>query len=238
MYPLHWLLEAAMPRLTEAEERFRATEDADGVRRIAAETRHTLRQSAMSLSGPPPDLPAGFGSPRSLAGLAGKLNSTGSHEAFSRFYYKVARDLAAYGAPPKPKDDPPMPQHLRLPACARNEPHSLIAWTAMMSDLLYPGVPLLLFRPTGESWVDIVVGEPRTPQLFCLLAGLEALPAATDVPYNLDPSVMEIAGRKLSEWSQGEGTLDPSYLRCDEAPAANAAGFKQILGGVKSLFGR
>lgn len=68
----------------------------------------------------------------------------------------------------------------RLPADPRDLPTSLRFWSRVCTALAPVDAPLLFLAPCGEPWVDVLAGEPRPEQFFCLRAGLQALPYARE----------------------------------------------------------
>ena len=63
---------------------------------------------------------------------------------------------------PEPDDTPP-------------EERSVSTWPP------HPARPAL-------GWIDILVGEPTSQNLFCIKANLKSLPLTSEIPYTLDPS--------------------------------------------------
>ncbi|MBN1669534.1 MAG: hypothetical protein JXR37_00775 [Kiritimatiellae bacterium] len=237
--PLAWLLEKALPSLETVELRAKEVQTADAVRALIDETRAALQADADAYdpNAVPPDW---YASGRALAQLAGRAELGGDGVGFRRLLYKIERDLGPFLDPRRAGAASGVPaQHLRVPACENDEAPSLALWYGLLSALLSPAVPLLLIRPVQETWVDIILGEARTPQFFCLLASRESIPFASDIPYTLDPAFMAHAARIVEQWANG--SVDPRQLLMAEdgsrVDAGPERGVKRWLGQMKAIFG-
>ncbi len=78
-------------------------------------------------------------------------------------------------------------QHLRVPLAADSLADALLRWAELLSCAVPLAVPVLLIVRGGANWLDAVLGEPATDDLFCLQATPKALPLTTDIPYQLAP---------------------------------------------------
>jgi len=74
---------------------------------------------------------------------------------------------------------------LRVPLAADSSSEGLLLWGALLRTVVPEPVPLLLVARAGTSWLDVVVGEPATDDLFGLQATPKASPLATQIPYEL-----------------------------------------------------
>ena len=81
------------------------------------------------------------------------------------------------------------PHHLRVPLCSESRNEALLLWTGFLDCALPAGAPLMLIARSGVDWVDVVIGEPGSEDLFCLQASPNALPLATAIPYELSPDL-------------------------------------------------
>lgn len=233
-----WALEVVMPRLVEVETRCRETESASEVIRIVTEANRSLRelvdQAGESCRKMPAWLSESF---TMLAETAEQIEPRESHQGFCRLAYKIERELAAYKAGERPKA--PMPLHLRVPAGAASVERSLAVWIGMLLSWMAPSTPLTLFRHEEASWLDALVGEPRTQEFFCLLASPEVLPLATDVPYKIEPDLASRCERLLIEWRRRRIAGDDVFSRA-LAEGSNEAGrslAKRCWGAMKGLVG-
>lgn len=166
-----------------------ATESADGVRRAVAAGAMDLKQrlaggDGVAASRPVelPDLPGG---PAAVQGVL----------------YQVVRGLT----PDDRLDRPELlgkalaehPRHLRLPAGAEDPGEAARRWHDLVRPAIGPRLAVLVIQPDGQPWLDLILGTPPPATLFCLGAGLGALPLATDIPYNLDRAFVDAAERYL-----------------------------------------
>jgi len=95
-------------------------------------------------------------------------------------------------------------QELRVPAAGRDAVTIFLAWTQLIRLYVDPLVPVLVIWPEGESWVDIIIGQPG-PEDF---AGLRTTPlhhpCVSDVPFNLDPEFRARTREMLETMVRGE----------------------------------
>jgi formylglycine-generating enzyme required for sulfatase activity len=97
-------------------------------------------------------------------------------------------------------------QHIRVPVM-RTEPDQIILfWSRFLSAHIEPSVPMFLAFSPEESWLDAIVGEPAPQDFFCLRARPAALPAATEVPYDLDEKFRAQARALLEDFKSGRET--------------------------------
>jgi len=103
-------------------------------------------------------------------------------------------------------------QELRVPAAGRDAVTIFIAWTQLIRGYVDPEVPVLVIWPEGESWVDVLIGQP-TPEDF---GGLRTTPlyhpCVSDVPFNLDPKFREATREKLEALVRGDAPKAPGSL--------------------------
>ncbi len=75
---------------------------------------------------------------------------------------------------------------VRLPQIPGATPaESLNAWLSFLATQLDPAVPFFGLLPAGETWLDVIVGEPSPADFFLLRARFSELPMVTDIPYEL-----------------------------------------------------
>ena len=80
-------------------------------------------------------------------------------------------------------------RHLRLPLASDSRTEALLLWGAFFRCAVPDAVPLLLISRAGESWMDVIIGEPASDDFFCLQASNKAMPLATEIPYELPPEL-------------------------------------------------
>ncbi len=84
-------------------------------------------------------------------------------------------------------------QQCRLPADPADTIGSIAFWQKVLSELSPSKMPLLFLQPSGYPWVDLILGRPLPPYLYCLRANETALPPASAVPYELDAAFLHAA---------------------------------------------
>jgi hypothetical protein len=167
-----------LPLIESAESRCRATTRADEVRFIIDQTREELRrfESANSESNSPTHPPS-LGEERVVPILAGVIRE--AHRSASVYVRHLLRSCRRSGS-----------AHLRVPGVFGSPGSDLAFWTCAMESLFHPTVPLLLISPDGQEWLDAIVGEPTSQDLFCLRAS----------PSRLQPVAPAETGRDRRHW--------------------------------------
>lgn len=90
--------------------------------------------------------------------------------------------------------------HLRVPMCATDPAQAVRWWIEFLAMHLAPSAPILAVAAVEQGWVDLLVGEPRAQDVFCLLASREMMPFTTDIPYNMDAAFLARAARTVAEY--------------------------------------
>ncbi len=108
--------------------------------------------------------------------------------------------------------------HLRLPLAADSRQEGLLRWAEFLLSAVSSPAPLLLFQRQGSNWVDAILGEPASDDLFCLQASPKGLPLTTDIPYQLAPDVSQRLRDLTKELLGAEPTASVSTLTTS-APA-------------------
>jgi hypothetical protein len=195
--PLPWILRQVLPRLEEIEARCVNTASAPTVRSVVDNARDELRQFSQQTerSTDNPDIPGG-----TLAVLADHPKMGTDHVGLLRILYRIEQGVPATNASSDDRTTRVVPGslHLRVPACADSPANSIVLWLSFLLGELDRSNPMILLLPLGESWVDILVGEPTAKDLFCIRASLKAIPPTTDIPYTLDPEFMERVKRRIA----------------------------------------
>lgn len=227
-FPLPRLLADALPRLGEIEELCRATTSAASVRSLIGATRSDIVSAVAQAREGDALLPGWFAETCAPERLE-RLGENGG--GFARLLYRIEREMAAFvgGAPADPSGAP-APQHIRLPATDADDGAAFTLWAAVFAALLKTPAPVFLARPAGANWIDAIVGDPRPPQFYCLLAGPDAIPTASDIPYSLDEDFMRHARGTLDAWRAGNPDLQARALAAGEAAPPPAPQ------GVRKLF--
>lgn len=87
---------------------------------------------------------------------------------------------------------------VRIPMSTTPIPLYPYWWFAFLQSWFSAGTILALFKPDGESWIDVFIGEPLASHVFALRAQTEAVPLASTIPYNI-PAEFETAFRKIAD---------------------------------------
>jgi hypothetical protein len=200
---LDWGLEYVLPRLQELEQACKVVSTAPEVRALLDATRARLRAA----------LPGAEQDTRFTPSLAEALRRFVAdpalgpdHQGWFRIQYQVDNQMAAFKSGRfNPKGDLTAlrPQATRLPIGANSPEQAVALWRRFFAGQLDRSVPLLMMVSPGETWVDVVLGEPSSQEFFCLRARPAVLPLATEVPYDLSESFKTGARELLARWQAG-----------------------------------
>ena len=172
-----------VPLLNQLEQSFRATNSADDVLRLVAEatgaTALLINSHAIQS--------------QSRTAYAEGIGIKPDSEAAARIAYfaenhfgALARSGASSGRINlKLGQQAGQPQHIRVPAQAADPLATLQFWRAFLSATIPSGTPQLYLAPAGSPWLDVIVGLPTAKHLVCLRAGPNAVPLASEIPYDL-----------------------------------------------------
>lgn len=199
-------IERVLRELREVEEQCKAATSASTVQQILSTARDRIRSqnSETGESNVPPLV--------SRTSLADRLKLNTGDETWARICYAVETQLTAF-AGAKLSDrlrriDTRMPeanvvaQHLRLPSDPGQTVPVEQFWEAFIHQQLASKAPLLLLQSQDDRWMDVVIGTPGPQQMFCLRAGIGALPPIADIPYTLPPGFMDRSAQLLSAFCQ------------------------------------
>lgn len=95
-------------------------------------------------------------------------------------------------------------QSIRVPAAGREAVTIFTAWTQLVRLFVAREVPVLMIWPEGESWLDIIIGQPTPEDFACLRTTELAHPCASDIPFNLDPAFRAQMRQGLEAMARGE----------------------------------
>jgi hypothetical protein len=118
----------------------------------------------------------------------------------------------AWGTASDSKTVTSRPAHVRLPACAGAPADAALLWIRFLSQVVSARASQLVVLPVGERWVDLIVGDPTGPSLYCLRANEKGMPLTTDIPYTIDGSFAEKAGQFLASYAKN-GAANPAAGR-------------------------
>ena len=178
-----WLAGELLPALEDVKTKCRSTTSAGVVMAHIKGVEESLRarfpDSARPSSGP------GFGIP------AWAAHFSREPDALRRVLHHLRRNFAPF-TPGSLEwcqgEKQALSRCLRLPQIPGAQPaESLNAWVSFLATQLDPAVPFFGLVPLGQTWLDVIVGEPTATDFFLLRALPAALPVVTDIPYQLGP---------------------------------------------------
>lgn len=111
------------------------------------------------------------------------------HECLARCLYAIQRELSSVAD----RQTASGTGHVRLPVPEFDDAQALTAWLALIHRWLPDLRGVLLIKPRAQPWVDALVPIPLPAQLACIRIGTSLVPLACDVPYSLDPSILQRA---------------------------------------------
>lgn len=199
--PISWGMSTVLPALERLRESCVTASTAGEVVAALDQSRARLRQAA------------GTGSP--VSGNANTLKEFlagpgfgADREGLFRILYQLERQTAGY-APGRfngrTADQSLRPEELRVPIAPDRADSSLKGWLEFLRTMVDAAAPILLCWPVRREWVDVMLGEPGSDQLFCLRATTAKLPSVSDVPFNLDDDFRRRAAKRLDEMRDGQG---------------------------------
>jgi formylglycine-generating enzyme required for sulfatase activity len=116
-------------------------------------------------------------------------------------------------------------RHLRLPLAADSRSQGLLLWTAFLRCALPETLPLLFLARRNVPWLDLIIGEAAPDDFFCFQASPQALPLATEIPYEIAPALQttlpQLEGRFLGEPAVSPGVALAASAKM--APVPNPA---------------
>ena len=214
--PLPWILREVLPRLAEVEARCKAVATAAEVIAITDQVRRELRELAEAAG-------AGDGafvaSPTAVAALADRPEMLDGHEGLLRILYQMERETNDYARgnyAAAAKNGTLRPIQMRVPACGDSPEEIIPRWLSFLFTSLDPATEVWAMSRAGQSWLDIIIGEPAPNQFFCFQASKEALPLASEIPYTLDDAFRARANQFIDDARAGK--IEQVVIR----PAATA----------------
>jgi hypothetical protein len=181
--PLKFATEKAFPLLERAESLCTETDSADKIREVVTNSRLQLAQLAESnlrITG----LHADYD--RASSELAAQFTAQTGSEGFVRILYRMDRDGVGICQAPGRTVFVEQRTYTRVPASPDLHRRTASLWTQFIIGRLGPTATVLVLMPLGEPWMDIIVGEFASKELYCLRASLEVIPLDSDVAYEID----------------------------------------------------
>lgn len=212
--PLTWAIKEVLPRLEKAQTRCEETPKASDVREIVQATRLKLRTA---LTASLKEIGSWHGddvvADRELARLAEspQLQSytapSGSppRTGLMRILYQVDREMAAFAAGSAKEKKSAMAsaraQQIRVPSCGVAPGEAGRLWIGVLLETLADGVGIMTIQSLDQRWLDVIVGEPGTANLFCMRASDKTIPLTSDVPYTLDAEFLARGQALVDAWN-------------------------------------
>jgi hypothetical protein len=210
--PAEWVLEHVPPRLESLQKECTATRSADVVRTSVDRARAELRAAAAAATtGKSKKSTSSAGSADAdPVGVIARSPDVGpEHAGLLSVLYEIEHDMTAF----RPDVDReggggtvagrPLAHHLRVPACLPAPFDAMHLWIRFMATKVDPAAPVLAIQPLEEQWIDIVVGDPRAGEVFCVRASRKRVALTTDIPYALSDDFLRRAERFIAEHSSG-----------------------------------
>ncbi len=212
------ITDLVLPRLAEVERLCSSTLSAADVRRVLDDARAQLREAIKPAAGE-----AEPSNVRALSAISDAPSLGPGRVGLHRILYEIQRELG----PPRGRGDRKSvsrlsdgpAQHLRVPACASGTFESARLWAGLLAARSERASQVLVVRPLGAEYCDLIVGGVTASVLFCLRASLKGLPLASDVPYNLDPEFVAQCEAAVEAWRDGRALPEDAK----EAPRSGSA---------------
>jgi len=206
-----WVDSVVMPRLAEVERACAATDAAVDVRRIVDEARVDLRTALPAKSQPF----GGVATPAELGAVADRPELGPERVGLCRALYEIERELGAFRPAsgetrrPASREMRVGAQHLRVPACADTTVGAAGVWAGILNSQIDAEADVIVLRPHAKPWVDLIVGEPAAPQVFCVRVSENGLALVTSVPYTLAPEFVGRCDALVKAWKAGLPAPNP-----------------------------
>jgi hypothetical protein len=183
--PLNFAVEKAFPLLEDSESLCVATDSGGKIRQVVENARSQLghmAQSNLPIAGLHVDYH------RATAGLAVQFAAETGSEGLIRILYRMDRDGVGICQAPGRTVFVEQRTYTRVPASPDFHRRTASLWVQFIIGRLGPTSTVLVLMPLGEPWMDIIVGEFSSTELYCLRASLEEIPLDSDVAYEIDPA--------------------------------------------------
>ena len=196
-----------LPLLDPIEARCRRAKSSEDVRAIILEAHGQYMASA------------GGGAATEPGPLQGTLPEQFVKGALPLVLANVRRLLAPYWRGEFRERSKPATVTVRVPSVAGFGIGDLIFWNRFFSSLLDAEAPVLFLKPVAQPWLDVVLGEPATGDLFALRAAPPVVP------------VLGESGGQPDENAQQEAvTLCEAILHPEPAAPPGRPWLKKIFG--------
>lgn len=113
-----------------------------------------------------------------------------------------------------------------------DDTESMLIWQVLLRSQVERDALLLTFRHRGSEWLDAIQGDVSQADWLRLKANRNEVPATTDVPYEIDPSLRECADMVLDSF-----VSNPERIPRLDGCGSEGAG-QGVLGSFLSRFFR
>jgi len=168
--------------LERVESRSKEAASAEEVKAIIVDMQRVLQEKAEEVWSSVPEPPL----PQVLSQLADHHDMQAQQHGIHRVLFFIQREILLFSsgrAESRVPVDSLRPLHLRVPQCANTAKETVLLWFDLLRSFVREDIPLNFFVPQGELWLEIIVGEPGSKELFSLKASLEKIPSVHEIPY-------------------------------------------------------
>jgi hypothetical protein len=216
--PDSWAVEQVLPRLAVVEEKCGQTSSAELVRLAIGECRSSLEAAAAAYDGSPGESPA-----QRLSRLVQSPElSANNGEGLKRVLYEMSREFVDFrpsgNAALRSRNAVLPAQQIRVPKGLTAPGEAALAWMTLLDQEISRSIPLLLVEPVDGRYIDLIVGDIKPKQFYCVRAGEKALGLTSDVPYTMDAAAVQEAQDKIDAWSQGRTVAGAEPITSGAAP--------------------
>ncbi|UCG49925.1 MAG: hypothetical protein JSU94_09100 [Phycisphaerales bacterium] len=202
--PVRWIVESILPRLEIVEQRCVAVGSAGEVRAIIEDAQREFRGLARAFEDTA-ESPVVYAD--SLARLSEIPEMGPQGEGLLRILYHIDREAGRFhgetagGAALRPV-------LLRVPGFGSAMTEGVLTWISFLLSRFGVSMPVLVLVPLGQSWADIIMGEPTEVQLRCLRVSLGVIPLTSSIPYNMGSEFVDQVSKLIEDSRSGGAEAD------------------------------
>jgi hypothetical protein len=224
---LRTAMEQIAPRLETLKSQCLAAKDKVAVRMAVEACKTGLDETAALLAGNPSNTTTLGGDSDLIRRLISHadLNADGTEQlGLRRVLYEMHRELGAFrpGHRSTSAGTGLGPQHIRVPRCLTEPGQAVQAWVSVMRTQVVGNAPILVIEAIGQSFIDMVVGEPSPATLYCVRASGEGLHPTSLVPYTIHADFMREADGVIRAWVEGKDPSPTPSTKARPAPVRPA----------------
>ncbi len=197
--PVRWILDSILPRLELVEQRCVSVGSSGEVRTVIEDAQREFRGLAQAFEDTV-ESPVVYAD--SLARLA-EIPEMGPHgEGLLRILYHIDREAGRFRGETS-GGGASRPVLLRVPGFGTAMTEGVLTWVSFILSRFGTSMPVLFLLPLGQSWSDIIMGEPTEVQLRCLRVSLGAIPLTSSIPYNMGSEFVEQVSKLIEDSRSG-----------------------------------